>query len=184
VNGNFIQNAATARLYGLDLDATARLTDEFTLTAGLNLLHAHYVTFPNAAVEFPLPLRNGKPNGNSTIVLPSLAGYQMPRAPNATFSTTADYKKVFSAGTFDLNGTVYYSSRIYFDSNQRISQSPYATLAMQASFQPAGSRFRLQVWGKNLTNATYISSVYEDGPADGVNYAPAPSYGVALKYSF
>ena len=41
--GAFIENAATARLYGLDLDGTWRATDELTFTGGLNLLSAHFV---------------------------------------------------------------------------------------------------------------------------------------------
>jgi iron complex outermembrane receptor protein len=193
-NGNFIQNAATARIYGLDFDTTAHVTDEFTVTAALNLLNAKYVTFPNASVEAPctvyysslsgcMPI-TGPTNGNQTIVLPSLAGYAMPRAPKVTFTLTGDYRKIISAGTFDLNGTLYYSSRVWFDSNERISQPPYATLALQASWQPTGSHFKFEVWAKNITNEDYITSVYEDGPADGVNYAPQTTGGVDIRYSF
>ena len=48
-------NAATARIYGLDADATWRATPELTFTGGLALLDAKYKDFPNAVVLRPKP---------------------------------------------------------------------------------------------------------------------------------
>ena len=55
---------------------------------------------------------------------------------------------------------------------------------MQASYQPKGTNGKFEVWAKNITNTTYIASVYEDTPADGVGYAPGPTYGFDIRYSF
>jgi iron complex outermembrane receptor protein len=182
-----IENAATARIYGLDADLTARLTDEFTLGAQLALTSAHYVCYgcpgsPKASILVPI-FANGLPDGNGVANV-NASGKELPRAPDVTASVNADYKKVFSAGTFDINGNLYYSGRVYFDSYQRISQAPYTTLAMQASWQPAGTNFVFEVWGKNITNTTYLISMYEDTQSDGAGYAPPATYGVAVKYSF
>jgi iron complex outermembrane receptor protein len=199
------ENAATARIYGLDADLTARLTDEFSVTAGVALTSAHYVKYVGASVLMPYSALNNTndPTGiyRSTCLLPSTqggnggpagncnyktdaSGKSLPRAPDFTLQLSADYKKVFSAGTFDINGNLYYSGRIYFDSFQRVSQSPYAVLALQASFQPAGTHLKFIAWGKNVTNTTYLVSLYEDSQSDGAGYAPPATYGVAIQYSF
>src|SRR5262249_5539646 len=78
--------------------------------------------------------------------LPSASGKVLPRAPDYTATLTADYKHVFNPGTFDINANLYLSGKLYFDSIQRVSQGAYTTLAAQASWQPAGSNFKFEVW--------------------------------------
>lgn len=53
-NFNVTANAASSEIYGLDADLAARVTDDFTLTAGLSLLHAQFDSYPNAVVLEPL----------------------------------------------------------------------------------------------------------------------------------
>ena len=198
--GGVISNAASARIYGLDADVTARLTDAFTLTGSVELLSAKYSSFENASVLEPINTNPGpgmyncggvapvfanpgKAAGNC-LVSENLKGFTLPRAPDVTLTLNADYRKDFSAGTLDLNATGYYSGKLYFDSNERISQSPYAILNARASWKPAGSKFRFDVWAKNLTDTVYKESVYEDANSDGVGYGPPPTYGAAIRYSF
>jgi iron complex outermembrane receptor protein len=175
-------NAASSRIYGFDLDATARLTDEFTLTTGLELLHAKYESYPNAAVLTPI-FRNGLPAGNGNVII-NADGNRMPLAPTITASLVADYKKDFSAGTLQLNATGYYSDKIYFDSVERLHQGAYATLNAQASWRPAGSQFTFVLWGRNLTDTKYLSSAFESTVADFGAYDPPRTFGAAIRYAF
>jgi iron complex outermembrane receptor protein len=174
-----IENAATARVYGFDTDFSARVTDEFTLQGAFAWTSAHYVSYTNADGLVPCPHSFGNCDNNF-----DASHNWLPRAPNLTLSVTGDYRKDFTAGTLDLNATFYYSGRVWFDSIMRVSQAPYGTLAAQASWQPAGTHLRFEIWGKNLTNTKYYTSVYIDSQSDGANYAPPPTFGVAVKYSF
>ena len=193
-----IENAATARIYGVDADFDARVTDDFTLSGGVSWDSAHYVNYANASGLVPFaslnPVTqapvvaaciglNRGPGGNCPLTIDASHKW-LPRAPNITLTLTGDYKKEFSAGTFDANATLYLSGRIYFDSIERVSQAPYGTLAAQASWKPAGTHLTFVAWGKNLTNTKYFSSVYIDSSSDGANYAPPPTFGVAVKYTF
>ena len=126
----------------------------------------------------------GKSIGSTAIVVNG-TGDQMAHAPDATLSINLDYKKSFSAGTLELNATGYYSGRIYFDNYQGVSQAPYATLNLQASWRPAGSRFVFEAWRKNVTNTLYLQGVYEQlGSQNSAYYGDPATYGVAVKYSF
>jgi iron complex outermembrane receptor protein len=175
-----IENAATARVYGLDTDITARVTDELTLSAGVAWTSAHYVSYLKAGAIEPCV----GVFGNCAVTVPNAGGNWLPRAPDYTATLTADYKKVFDPGTFDINANLYLSGKLYFDSIQEVSQSAYTTLAAQASWRPAGTHLTFEVWAKNLTNTNYFVSVYEDTQSSGVGYAPPRTFGVSLKYSF
>jgi iron complex outermembrane receptor protein len=178
-----IQNAATARIYGVDADATARVTDELTFTAGVTWTHAYFVSYPNAAVLIPAPLVGGKPDGNIQ-VSENASGKEMIRSPEVTLTLTADYVKRFEPGKLDLSGTVYYTGKFYFDPINRLGQSPYATLNLDASWQPTGSNFKFEAWGRNVTGTIYRDQVLEDGAADGQYFGAPATYGLAIHYAF
>ena len=197
-----IENAATARVYGVDTDITARLTDDFSVTAGVAWTSAHYVTYNNADGLVPFsslnpanptdalimaacssPFVNNGPAGNCDKSF-NASGNALPRAPDVTATLSGDYKKVFDTGTFDINANLYVSGSFYFDSIQRVSQKAYATLAAQASWQPVGTHFKFEIWGKNLTDTDYLASVYVDPHTDAAGYGPPRTVGVSIKYSF
>jgi iron complex outermembrane receptor protein len=195
----FIQNAASAKIYGADFDATFRVTNELTVAGSLSLLHARYGSYPKATVLLPLVIA-GQAYGNCPTIAAAvqsaackgfnypngldLSHNQLPRAPDWSLSLTPDYRHDFGVGVFDVSATIYHTDRIYFDSAQRVSQKPYTTVNAQASFEPAGSNLRFSVWGKNLTDKNYFISVYEDATTDGAGYAPPRTFGVDVTYKF
>jgi iron complex outermembrane receptor protein len=79
---------------------------------------------------------------------------------------------------------VFTIGRIYFDSAERVNQKPYTTLNAVASWKPANARWKVEVWGRNLTDKDYLISVYEDATTDGAGYAPPRTYGVSVSYNF
>jgi iron complex outermembrane receptor protein len=185
-------NAASARIYGFEADALWRATPELTFTAGLSLIDGKYKDFPNAAVLRPKPAvaglglvgnvattaANGFPNGVD------VSGNTLPRAPKATLTLVGDYTKDFSAGTWNLNATVFYTTKVFYDSDERINQPAYALVNATTSWKPAGSNYRFEAWVKNLTNKDYISSVFIQDVADIVGYGWKRTYGVSLNYTF
>jgi iron complex outermembrane receptor protein len=185
-------NAASARIYGLDLESQWRVTPEFTVSAGLSLLDAKYKSFPNAIVlrpkpqlpgigyngNFPTNAANGFPNGVD------VSGNTLPRAPKATVTLVGDYTREFSAGTWNLNATLFYTTKVYFDSDERVNQPAYALINATTSWRPAGSNYKLELWVKNLTDKTYISSTFPQDSADVVGYGWKRTYGASVNYAF
>jgi iron complex outermembrane receptor protein len=185
-------NAATARIYGFDADATWRATPELAFTAGLSLLDAKYKQFPNAIVLRPKPpLANGSLQGNiptnAANGFPNgvdVSGNAMPRAPKATVTLVGDYTREFSPGTWNLNVTVFYTTKVFYDSDERVSQPAYALINANTSWKPAGTNYRFEAWVKNLTNKEYVSSVFIQDVADIVGYGWKRTYGVSVNYTF
>jgi iron complex outermembrane receptor protein len=176
------QNAASAKIYGFDADATWRATDELSFTGGLSLLHARYKDFPNAVVLRPT-LVGGLPRGNANVVVDA-SGNALPRAPDATATLVTDYTRDFGAGTFNANLSLFYTTTVYFDSDERIHQGPYGLANAQVSWQPAGQNYKIGAWVKNLTDKKYVSSTFIQAVADLVGYGPQRTYGVTLDYAF
>jgi iron complex outermembrane receptor protein len=185
----FIQNAASAKIYGLDLDGRWRVTDAFTLSGAASYLHARYKRYNNATVLLPtvvggVAIGNAPTINGAGVGTYNASGNQLPRAPDFTVSLTADYTQDLQWGQLDLSATGYYSGKVYFDSAERVSQKAYGTLNARAAFTPTGSNVRFEIWGKNLTNTDYLISVYEDATTDGAGYAPPRTFGASVIYAF
>jgi iron complex outermembrane receptor protein len=176
-------NAATATIYGLDANTTWRATDELTFTGGVSLLHAKYDTFKNAIVLRPI-LRPGVGLvGNAPTVVDASGNY-LPRAPRYTFTLVTDYTRDIGPGTFNANLSLFYTDTVYFDSDERVHQGPYGMANAQVSFKPRDTKYKVELWVKNLTNKDYISSTFIQNVADVVGYGPPRTYGATLSYAF
>lgn len=181
-NFNITANAASSELYGLDADLVARVTDAFTLTAGLALLHAQYDRYPDAAVLEPLVSAACR-CGNTNAVIDA-SGMTEPRSPKWTLGVTANYAHDFGFGPLELSATAYHSDEFYWDSNERIREPSYTTLSARASWQLRDSGFRVSLWGRNLTDERHSRAVFLLETYDGVSYARPRTYGVGIDYAF
>jgi iron complex outermembrane receptor protein len=175
-------NAASSSIYGLDVDGTTWLTDEFSLTASAAILSAKYDVFKAASINLPR-IVNGQPSGNIPVGA-DVSGNTMIRAPKFSASLTANYTKEIGAGRVDLSTTVFHSSKFYLEVSDRVVQPSYTLISARAAWTPTGSKFRFEVWGKNLTNKAVIAGAYILANADNVGYSPPRTYGVALNYAF
>jgi iron complex outermembrane receptor protein len=181
---NLIANAASARMYGLEADAQWRLTHELTVNAGLDLIHARYVNFPNATVQVPTVVNEVVCLCGNTQTEVDASGKPLLRTPDYTVSLGPDYRHEFAQGTLDLSGSLFWSGKFTLTPDARVYQNAYVNLNAQASFEPAGSKVTLSVWGKNLTNNTIISEAAINPPVDAVGYAPPRTYGFRAEYRF
>jgi iron complex outermembrane receptor protein len=188
---NITSNAGASRVYGADADITARLTKEFTITAGVSLLDNKYTDFPLPAVLIAAPGSFGRVPASTDPTSPlyspfaiNLKGQRPANAPTFSSTMTADYKTEFSAGIVDVNATMYYTSKFDFFPYPGPYQSAYATLAARASFQPTDTGFEFYVYGKNLTNHYYIQNMFDGFAGTGARPARPATYGAGFKYDF
>ena len=191
---SLLRNAATARIYGFEADASMRFSPAFDIRAAVSVLDAKYDSFTAASVNKPctnIPAPGtacstvGTPlNIGNTSVAYDASGQQMIRAPKFTASATANAHADVAGGSLDLSGTLYYSSRLFFTFDHRVSQPGYATLDARASWSPYGSGFTVAIFGKNLTDKTTIAGTFITEVADGVSWSPPRTYGVSVDYKF
>lgn len=180
---NVTANAARSRIYGADADIIGRVTRELTVTTGISYLHARYASFYNAVVNKPL---NGPTCrcGNITVLGIDLTGTPPNYSPDFTISIGGDYKKELDIGVLALSAHFYHTSSFHFDPSPTYIQPAFSTLALRASFQPAGSNFTFYAWGTNVTSARYITGSGISNAGDAVAYGLPATYGGGVKFSF
>jgi iron complex outermembrane receptor protein len=171
-------NAAAAKIYGVELTGTWRVSDSFDLTAGGTYLHGRYSKFPGAVVQVPTGA-----GGNNAVAIDA-SGKTMIRAPSWSGNLTAHYRLETSPGTLDATGTVFYSTKVFQEFGNRIVQPKYALVNSTLTWTPTDSRLKFSIWGKNLTNKAVISSVIIAGSYDAVDYLPPRTFGVRADFSY
>jgi iron complex outermembrane receptor protein len=176
-------NAASSRMYGLELDATARPTSELTFSAAFSWLHARFKSFPNALVQTPRTIGGVVCNcGNVTSVV-DVSGNQLIRSPDFTVSATAEYVKPIGRDKVGASATVYLTDRFSYTFDDRVKQPSYETLNARIFWRMANG-LELAVWGKNLTDSVYYQGASILPGGDGLFFAPPRSYGVEARFHF
>ena len=136
----FLQNAASLRTQGVELDVTARPATGLTLTGALSYLDAKFRSFPNA--EGPTGPRD-------------LSGRRLTDAPEWSFSIVGRYETPISSSlrVFGQADVFYRSStftELTYDPN--LTQSAYAKVNARFGIGQIGKGWSLEVFGRNLTD--------------------------------
>ena len=177
VNGSpEVYNGGKARLYGLDLDATVRVTQGLTLSAGLELEHDRFTDFPNA--DFFLSCAHPYP----TVCSLSANGKQLPQTPAASGTINVDYRVSISNSELHFNVNEAANSGYYYQPNNEIKQSAYGLL--NGSIGWTYGHYSVTLWGKNLTDVIYATAVNPAPTAISAAYAAPRTYGVTLGAKF
>ncbi len=169
--GSNIINAATARMTGVDFDATSSLTDVFKVRAGISWLpEAKFLDFPNAAVFFtPTPTIDA-------------SGTRLLRAPKVTAVAGIDYNQELANGAMiSASANLSYSSRYRWEVTGRFNTGSYATLAARGSYAFPDSPVKVSVYGKNLTNKGFIQGTLLSGSALEAFYSAPREIGLQLE---
>jgi iron complex outermembrane receptor protein len=176
-----LANAKNAEIYGLDADSTVRLPYGFQLrAAGSWVPEADYLHFPGATA-FALP---NTAFGMAGVVLDA-SGERLLKSPKVTATFALDYTTQLSGGgRIDADANVYLSSSYNWELLERVQTKPYGTLNATVSYTPPNSHLKFSIYGKNLTDAIYISGTVLAADADAVVYAPPRQVGVRATYAF
>lgn len=175
-----LQNAANATVKGADLDATYFINDALNLKLGLSYVDGTYDSFPGAQVFRPVPsgLGNGAARNEDA------SGNDMIRSPKWTANLGFDFRTPLAAGELSVTGNYYYNNGFYWDIGNRVKQDAYGLLNSTVAWSPTDGKYRLSLWGKNLTDETYETYVATNAFGDSVNYGQPLSYGVAVDFRF
>lgn len=188
-----LRNAKSARIYGLEADASIRFSDYFDVRLAGAYIDAKYKDFQNTAVIMPCtdyntPCSVDGPTptlaGNNDKVPFNASGTQMIRAPKFTGTITANGHVPVGGGKLDLTTSLYVSSSIKYTIEGRVVQPPFAKLDARAAWSPDNSGFTIAIYGKNLTDKGTLGGAFITAVADAVHWAPPRTYGVELSYKY
>lgn len=172
-NQTVLQNAASATIYGGELETVARLADRLNLRANLALIRAQFDSFPGAIVQVPVA------GGGNTAVFQDASGRDMPRVPRYNASLGADYTADVGAGTVTVSGNVYFAGRYYWQADTRLQQPSRTDVNAQIAWSPTPA-YTVTVYGDNLLDSYYYQSIVAASGGD-LAYVDAPrSFGIKL----
>lgn len=167
-----IQNAAKARIQGLELELEARPVEALRIEAGLGYLDAKYkevdIRALNAGVTTATHLQN---------------------APEWTLSAGTSYEIVApGVGKFTPRVDWSYRSTVYNDAvnTPLLVQKGYHLVNAQVAFTDESDRWGVSLGVKNLTDEVYLGSGYADsfgGITEGVYGRPREWY-LSARYKF
>ncbi|MBA2933840.1 TonB-dependent receptor [Sphingomonas sp. CGMCC 1.13654] len=176
---SFLQNAASAHMYGMELSAEVIPARGWNINFGLGYEHARYQDFPNATVFFP------SPDGGAYSAPLDVSGNRVLRTPDLTANGSISYTfDVGGAGSIALNAAVSYTDKFYWDSANFFPQKDYALVDLSAKFTTADKRWSLTVWGKNVTNHDYLIYRNIQQRYDAVAYGDPATFGASVGVKF
>lgn len=178
-NGAFVlQNAAKAEIYGGELEVTLSPTSNFNLRGALAYNHARYDEFPAAQDYVPLP------GGGNLVSSIDAAGNHVIRAPDITFTLSADYTADLGAGEIRFSGNFFHSGRVYYNPSNTVSQGPYSLVSGEIRWTNASNNFDIFLVGKNLTNEPVYQFALPGSLSTYASYEKPREIGVGVEFRF
>jgi iron complex outermembrane receptor protein len=178
------ENAASARVRGLEVDVSAALTPDLSLNAGIALIDSEYTAY-TAGVLVPLltpPFGSTPLPGGLDVRDESLL-----RSPERAASIGLRYERpLASGGHIPVSVDYSYKSDYYFDfspvaATEWLRQDAYGVLNVRAAYAAARDRWEIGVWGTNLTDTSYYEDAVLTSASSRVSYADPRMYGVDFK---
>lgn len=142
--GNFSSQEVNAdmRSYGLELEATARPTDNLSLTAGLGLLDAKYQ-------------RGELPDANNNNVLTSIVGRTAIESPKSTLNLSGDYTIPLGndRSVVAHMDAVHVDKEYFTPFNTAVSETPaFWEANARLAFRDDARHYEFAFWIKNLND--------------------------------
>lgn len=193
------ENAASARIYGAELNVSVKLLKGLQLSGGGLLEHARFTSYPQAAIfcpkgsaspgfsGCPAPIAGGLGFVNGVA---NLGGTRLPRAPELSYFLSAEYSFPIAGawtGTLLVNDRYTGSYDFAPAAGGPIGaghQSAYHLLSASISLVQGAKGFDLRAFADNLTNAKYFDEAPTSAFAAAGTAAAPRTYGMSLGYSF
>jgi outer membrane receptor for ferric coprogen and ferric-rhodotorulic acid len=120
-------------------------------------------------------------------VLLNFKGEELPNAPRLQASVDAEYDFPISSDIDGfVGGSASYRSSTHaaFGDNASFLIPAYGLLDLRAGVQTSNGHWRAELFGKNVTNAYYLTNIYH--AIDTLNrFAGMPTtYGISLHYQY
>jgi iron complex outermembrane recepter protein len=174
----FLQNAATAKAYGVEATLTVAATRELTLRASAAWEHTEFTSFPNAASFLIGPSGNLNQEIDAT-------GERLPRAPKWVASGGFDYRvDLGGGGKLLASADAYYNSGFTWVVGTGIREPSYFLLNATVGYLFPGEKLSLTAFGTNLTDKHYAVNKLITPVSIAVRDAAPRMYGIRLRWRY
>ena len=173
-----LQNAASAEIYGAEIEVTAAPTNNLQIRTGAGYTHADYEDFPDSPLYIPLP------GGGNLQTSTDASGNQMARSPRFTANIGFDWGADLAEGRLGVTGNVFHSSKVYHDFANTLVQEAYELASGEISWTTPDENLRFFLWGTNLTNAKVAQQISPGGLGTYIVYERPRRLGIGAQLNF
>ncbi len=170
-----IDNAATAKIKGLELEANLIPLKNWQLDTDIAWLDARYKKYLNASED-----------GGATAV--DASGNRLNASPEWTSNITLRYFQPFTEGMLSYRLNYYWQDKTFYTpSNNRFkAQNDYTLINASISYLTLDEQLTFTLYGQNLTNKAYFNTTYDYDVQNGIlgKIMPPRTYGVKIQYQF
>jgi iron complex outermembrane receptor protein len=177
LNGSFVlQNAATAKIYGGELEMTIAPTNDVNIRSAVAYTNAEYDDFPAAQVFLP------RPTGGNIVTAADVSGNWMIRTPRYTVNLGGSYSADIGDGRLTASVNVFHSGKVFHDFLNSLRQKSYTLASGEIAWALPGDRVTLTLFGANLTNAKVAQQISPGPLGTYVIYERPRRIGLGLEY--
>lgn len=176
---SLVVNAAKAKIEGAEAELNWIVGGGFTVDASVGYLDARYDRYVADLTS------DGIDNPTDNSALP------LPYAPKWSGALGVNYAHNFEFGRLTANANLTYQDDLYTSSStlnltSNVMVREANTIANATiGFEGPGAKWRVALWGKNLTDETVINNTFGLGALGNLRIYSAPrTYGVDLSYRF
>lgn len=191
-------NAAGATIRGIELELTALIGDNLRLSIAAGILDAEYDSFcadiDGAGAYDSLPTSNcggtvtqttdlENPGGAASyLVDEDRSAFDLARAPETNYSISAIYDLPLSnGGNMLFNASYTWIDDLFTDASENSLREDTHLLDASISYEDPNGRYRVSIFGKNLTNELYVDSRTLVPPLFDTRAVSAPRrYGIEI----
>jgi len=185
----FLDNAGVLKTSGLEIEASAQLTDSLFVSSSLAAIEAEFDEYPGAQCFPGQTVAQGCISGAQ-----DLSGGELPYSPDLTFNLFGRYDHTFNQLPFDgfAQGSFYWQDDVQYQTNndpQTIADA-YSLVDLAIGIQSKSSALSGQVFVKNLFDEFYYANLARDGAGLGIgtqhslNYDYTRRVGVSVSFNF
>lgn len=181
-----VRNVSSAEIWGLELEGSVLITDEFRLDGSFGYLNAEYQEFDGFAGGSEIIATPPLPPG--TLIAADFSSLDLRRAPEFTASLTPRFDTQIGNGQFSLGGTARYTDHFFYEvfNDPRGKNPSVIFLDVFSSYSfggPDQDKYKVFVFGKNITDEDYTATFVNSIVDFGTRSRPA-EWGVELQVSF
>ena len=172
------QNAASAEIYGLDIDLVALVSKGFAINGGLSVVHARYGLYRNAQITTPDLV-----NGGNIVISGDVRGTRLANTPDWTANLGAEYTFGLGRGEMILAANYAYNDGYFGEAENRQRQGSYHIVNASVEYR-LSSGFSLSAWAKNIGNVAYATQLYTTAAGDKVRIGAGRTFGLTAGFKF
>jgi iron complex outermembrane receptor protein len=193
----YIVNAAQSRIYGLEDEFHYNFETHVQVNGGVSWTHARYTTFggPVLGQIVGAPVYQTCPGGPTGPLMcyaevdsstPVLHNTRMQYVPDYTANLGPRYTTgMTDSGEYSVSGNLYFSSYYYNSpAGTQFRQPSYTTLALRTQWQDPSLRYTVALFGNNLTNDRYRTTVAYNGEGIGAVWSAPATWGIEFGAKF